>query len=618
MTKNTAFPKYGVLFIVCLLLAVPARAQLSGGGDLNPDLKAPKEAQEKWMDMRIGLSVHWGPSSLGGEEISWSRHSKIPKDTYDNFYKEFAPTKFNAVEWAELMTRWGIKYISPTAKHHDGFCLWYSDYTDYDMEHAKYKVDIMAELSKACKQHNIMFGSYYSNLDWYHPDWAPYQYGGPGPLFEKKSDSPNLNRYFSFFENQVLELINKYDLEFIQFDGEWDSTYTHEIGSKLYRRFHEAKPNILLNSRIDIGRRSVGAGNHLYMDGLKYCGDFQDRERLVKRGNNVIAWLDHPWQAWVTIDKDQWSYNPNPKLMSAEELIRDMVSVVGNNGNYMINLGPRPDGSFEKAQIELMDELGKWLDKHGEAIYGTRGGPFYPFKQGVSTRKGNKAWLMITDPSARKVYLPKLQQEIITARLFNTQTDVSFEEENNLLALDCGQLQYSGPVKVIELTFNEEVVMSSTKSIPNDFEMQGATKLDKGISFSFSSKHEQWHNVSNEDFLLGDNKAPDYAFHTQEENQPYVRFDLGTAREIYGLVITNRQFCCQDRAVGLTLWISENGIDWKKSWEAHSVKEKWEVVLESSSMGAKVTGGKLRYMKLGLTSDKPQYLHLNHVEIYGK
>ena len=202
--------KASTISMVFVLLSINAVAQLSGGGDLNPDLKAPKEAQEKWMDLRVGLSVHWGPSSLGGEEISWSRSRQIPKETYDNYYKEFAPVKFDADEWARLMKRWGIKYMAPTAKHHDGFCLWYSDYSDYDMSNAKHRVDIMAELARACKKHDIMLGAYYSNLDWYHPDWAPYNFGGPGPLFEKKEDSPNLERYFKFFENQCIELINKY------------------------------------------------------------------------------------------------------------------------------------------------------------------------------------------------------------------------------------------------------------------------------------------------------------------------------------------------------------------------------------------------------------------------
>lgn len=434
---------------------------LSGGGNLNLDLKAPKEAQERWQDMRVGLSVHWGPSSLGGKEIGWSRGKKIPAATYDQFYKQFNPDKFDAEEWCRLMKRWGMRYISPTAKHHDGFALWFSDYSDYDMENAARKVDILAELKKACNKYDIVLGAYYSNIDWYHPDWYPNEYGGPGPLFEKQEDSPNLDRYFKYMENQVCEMIEKYDLSFVQFDGEWDSTYTHERGSALYRKFHETKPDVLLNSRIDIGRRAKGKDNHIDMDGVNYAGDFQDRERLVNWGNNVTKWCDHPWQAWVTIDKRQWSYNETPLLMEAKELIIDLIHIVGSNGNYMINLGPRPDGSFEAEQIALMDTLGMWLNDHSEMIYGTRGGPFYPFPGGVSTRKGAKAWVLVTDSSLSLLRLPRLLQPIKSAKDFETKQSVNFQTDTESITFSLPSVEeHKYGIRVIELTFDTPVKMS--------------------------------------------------------------------------------------------------------------------------------------------------------------
>jgi len=609
--------KYLVIFYLGLISNI-VTAQLSGGGDLNPDLKAPVESQEMWMDLRVGLSVHWGPSSLGGKEISWSRDRQISKEVYDNYYKEFAPVKFDANEWAQLMKRWGIKYMAPTAKHHDGFCLWYSDYSDYDMSNAAFKVDIMEELAKACKQHNIMLGAYYSNLDWYHPDWAPYQYGGPGPLFEKKEDSPNLERYFKFFEEQCVELITKYDLDFMQFDGEWDSTYTHEVGSMLYRRFHEVKPDILLNSRIDIGRRSVDRHNHLYMDGLKYCGDFQDRERVVNYGNNVIGWLDHPWQAWVTIDKSQWSYNPKPKLMNSDELIRDMVSVVGNNGNYMINLGPRPDGSFEPEQIALMDELGLWLKEHGEAIYGTRGGPFYPYKQGVSTRKGNKAWLMITDPKASIIYLPKLPQEIVSAKVYNTNADVPFSTEDDLMVFSLNDINNSGPVRIIELKFKEKVQMASTKKVVSDYEIQGASKLTEGLKYELSSRDNKLTDESQEGLLFSDKAVNDYAFITNKEACPFIKIDLGAITNVHGVKIYNRKLQAHHNAKNLTVWISVDGQKWDKYWSTKSIQENWDIPFVTKSMGATISGKKLRYLKIGIGNKKPTVLHLNQIEIFGR
>ena len=451
---------------------------LSGGGDLNPDLKAPVEAQNNWQDLRIGLSVHWGPSSLGGREIGWSRGDIIPLDEYDSYYKRFRPSKFDANEWCLLMKRWGVRYISPTAKHHDGFALWFSKYSPYTMKNAALPIDIMAELKEACDRHDIVLGAYFSNIDWFHPDWMPYSHGGPGKLFEKQDDSPNLKRYFKYMENQVSELIALYDLAFIQFDGEWDSTYTHEVGSYMYRKFHEIKPDILLSSRIDIGRRMAGADNHIELDGTKYAGDFQDRERLVRHQNNITKWCDHPWQAWVTIDKSQWSYNPNPNLMGADELIKDLVNVIGCNGNYMINLGPTPEGDFPPQQIALMDTLGMWLNDHAEAIYGTRGGPYYPFEGGVSTRKGNKAWIFITDNQLKNIILPTLPQQICVAKDFESGGEIEMLRDDETTTFLLPPIENESPVRVIQLTFKEDVRMYPTK--PEELYKESKNEKAKG------------------------------------------------------------------------------------------------------------------------------------------
>ncbi|MCC8063238.1 MAG: alpha-L-fucosidase [Rikenellaceae bacterium] len=443
-----------------LLPGAMAQTVLSGGGDLNPDLKTSAEALKKWQDLRVGMCVHWGPSSLSGKEIGWSRGTKTPTPVYDSLYLRFNPDRFDADEWCRLMKRWGMRYLSPTSKHHDGFSIWFSDYSEYDMENTPGKRDIMGELKKACDRHGIMLGAYYSNLDWYHPDWIPYSHGGPGPLFPKQADSPNPVRYFEYMANQVCELIDKYDLAFIQFDGEWDSTYTHEVGSEMYRRFHTLKPEVLLNTRVDIGRRMAGADNHIDMDGSKYAGDFQDRERLVGRGNNVTVWGDHPWQAWVTLDKSQWSWNPEPRLMTAEELIRDMVQIVGSNGNYMINLGPRPDGTFEPGQVALMDTLGMWLKAHGDAVYGTRGGPYYPFEGGVSTRNGKRAWLLVTDPSVQTLELPAPAQRLLSAKDGLSGKKIPFTTAGSKTRFGLPEVQPGQPVRILELKFDSPVGMA--------------------------------------------------------------------------------------------------------------------------------------------------------------
>ena len=221
----------------------------------------------------------------------------------------------------------------------------------------------------------------------------------------------------------------------------------------------------------------AGSGNHTELDGVKYAGDFQDRERLVRYQNNITKWCDHPWQAWVTIDKNQWSYNPNPLLMSAKELVRDLVTVIGCNGNYMINLGPSPEGDFAPAQIALMDSLGMWLKAHADAVYGTRGGPYYPADGCVSTRKGNKAWLFVTDDKLETISLPSLPQTIVSAKDFETGKKVAFSNNDGKTTFTLPKTSQNAPVRVIKLKFKDDVKMYPVK--PKDLQKQnGKEKVD--------------------------------------------------------------------------------------------------------------------------------------------
>jgi hypothetical protein len=295
-----------------------------------------------------------------------------------------------------------------------------------------------------------------------------------------------------------------------------------------------------------------------------------------------------------------------------------MVSVVGNNGNYMINLGPRPDGSFEAEQIALMDELGSWLKKHGEMIYGTRGGPFYPFAEGVSTRKGKKAWIMITDPKAKQITLPILEQKIKSAKIYQSKQTVPFSIKKNLMQFDVSGISYPGPIKVIELTFEEVVGMSKIKSISNKYEVQGANQITNGIFYELSLKDEHWNHSAENKNIFTDREVHDYAFHTAEEQNPFIKIDLGSTKEVHGIVISNRKSCCQERAQSLTVWISDDGKNWKPYWKAKKLKEKWDISIETESMGATVSGKKLRYIKIGLDDKEEQILHLNKIKIYAK
>jgi alpha-L-fucosidase len=393
----------GLAFAALPVAAAPV--QRPGGGNLNPGLYTHPAAIKKFERMRIGLSVHWGPSALGGKEISWARNKEIPTATYDNFYKAFNPVKFNADQWMQLMKDGGMKYIVVTSKHHDGFALWHSKYTDYDMANTPSKRDIVRELSQAAKRNGIMFGSYYSIIDWYHPDYSPNEHGGPGPLIKAQADSPNFDRYIAFMQNQLRELIVDYGSEIIQFDGEWDKTWTHEHGSDLYKYVRGLRDETLVSNRTDVGRDHLDLKTGTW-NWRVYAGDFDERERMVDwigKDSKVFGKSDNPWQAWVTIDQAQWAWNATPRLQTADAIILDLVKTVGDGGNYLINLGPRADGSFEPEQADMIRTVGRWLQRYGDGIYGSRAGPFA--KEGVytSTVKGRNVTLFIIDPARTKV-----------------------------------------------------------------------------------------------------------------------------------------------------------------------------------------------------------------------
>lgn len=181
--------------------AIAADKKTESQGGRKPDAKAMKQ----WQDMRFGMFIHWGPVSLKGTEIGWSR-GKIPIKEYDALYKQFNPEKFDADEWVAIAKAAGMKYMVLTTKHHDGFCLWDTKTTSYNIMSTPFKRDIVKELAAACKKEGIMFCAYYSILDWYQPDYNSASRGGPGYQLPK-GQKPDMNRYEEYMKAQLRELL---------------------------------------------------------------------------------------------------------------------------------------------------------------------------------------------------------------------------------------------------------------------------------------------------------------------------------------------------------------------------------------------------------------------------
>jgi len=388
-----------------VLLAASAQAADPAGSHAKGKLPTNQESLRKWRAMRFGLFIHWGPVSLKGTEIGWSRGVQVPVEEYDNLYKRFNPVKFDARQWVGLAKEAGMKYIVLTAKHHDGFSLWDSEYTDYDIMSTPFKRDIVKELSEECRRQGLMFCTYYSIIDWYHPDYVPRGKGDTRP-----PESANYERYVKFMKNQVRELITQRGpLGVMWFDGEWEQTWTHEHGLDLYAFVRGLKPDILVNNRVDKGRRGMQG----MFKSSEFAGDFAMPEQQVGKFEKKV-----PWESCITICR-QWAWKPKDRLKSLDECIRTLVSAAGGDGNLLLNVGPMPDGQIEPRQADRLKQIGTWMKTNGPSIYGTRGGPFKPTAWCASTHAENRIYLHVLQwpDKSDTVVLPPLGKKIIGSSL---------------------------------------------------------------------------------------------------------------------------------------------------------------------------------------------------------
>ena len=381
----------------------------SGGGEAAPNLHTPEGALQAFRDKRFGMFIHWGPATLRGEDISWSRNKQVPAEEYDQLYKEFHPALFCAADWVAAAKNAGMKYIVLTTKHHDGFCLWESRYTDYTMAATPYGKGIVGELAAECRKQGLDFGAYYSILDWHHPDYpiaSPYSNSQPDadPAIQAR-----MANYTAYMKNQLKELIERYDPILLWFDGGWEWPWTHEMGMELYAYLRNLKDALLINTRIDRDRAGITEETKKSAG----AGDYCTPEQRIGAFDNQDA-----WETCMTLGEEQWSWKPNDKIKSQKECIRILIHTVGGDGNLLLNIGPMPDGRIEQRQIERLQDIGNWLAVHGEAVYGTRGGPYLPTDYMVSTNRQNKIYLHLLEHPGPNWRLPFVQNVAVQKAYF--------------------------------------------------------------------------------------------------------------------------------------------------------------------------------------------------------
>ena len=400
--------------------------------------KALADAIARWQDLRFGMFVHWGPVSLTGREIGWSRGAPTPVDEYDHLYERFNPVNFNADEWVRVAKAAGMKYLVFTTKHHDGFSMWDTAQSPYNILRSPFRRDVVRELAEACQRGHIMFGAYYSILDWYHPD---YPLGSPSGKTRKPA--ADMDRYATFVRNQVTELVTRYaPLGILWFDGEWEEPWTDARGSELYAHLRRLQPSLIVNNRVAKARKGMAGTS----EAGQFPGDFDTPEQRVGGFN-----MDRPWESCITICQ-QWSWKPDDTMKTLQESIRTLVGTVGGNGNLLFNVGPMPDGRIEPRQVARLAEIGAWLGRNGEAIYGTRGGPFLPGAWGASTRRDDRVFIHAFAWDGDTLRLPALPAKVVSARRLNGgRVDVSQEASGLTLRIRPAQLDPIDTVIVLDI-----------------------------------------------------------------------------------------------------------------------------------------------------------------------
>ena len=409
-----------------------------------------------WREDRFGMFIHWGVYAVPAGEYKgvkvdgigeWiQQRGQIPKEDYELYAKQFNPVKFDADAWVKILKDAGMKYLVITSKHHDGFALWDSQVSDYDIvDFSPYGQDVLKALSTACKKQGIKFGLYHSIMDWHHTDAQAFSYLKEDSRKREDNTVQFANYLETYMKPQIKELIDNYDPDILWFDGEWVGEFSHDQGLDLYQYVRSLKPSILINNRVDKGRQGMQGMNK--EDGV-YAGDFGTPEQEILENASTLD-----WESCMTMN-DTWGFKKDDhNWKSGTLLIHNLIDVAAKGGNYLLNVGPTAEGLIPQPSIERLEEMGTWLSINGEAVYKTEKLE-HNFKQGEQIR--------FTKKTGKNIYygisLIKPEKEIIF-KFLRPETDS-----------DIYMLGYDKPLKWVSkedglyISIPEEAAESSSEA----------------------------------------------------------------------------------------------------------------------------------------------------------
>ncbi len=419
-------------FILALLLAAfLLSAQLTAQKGYVPT-RENLENREWFQDAKYGLFVHWGVYSIlggGGDDgiAEWIMERKnIPIVQYEKLPGFFYPVDFDPEEWVTMVKKAGMKYITITSKHHDGFAMYDSRVSDYNIVDATpYGKDVIGMLKEECDRQGIKLFFYHSQLDWHHPDYYPH--GRTGKEISGRSQSGDFDAYIDYMNTQLTELLIQYgEIGGIWFDGMWDKPDADWRLGETYAMIHQLQPGAL-----------IGSNHHK----MPFPGeDFMMFERDLP-GENTMGFNNTEISEEVPLEmcetmNGSWGFNIiDTNYKSVRQLVHTMVRAAGFGGNFLLNTGPMPNGRIQPENVDTLMAIGRWLETYGDAIYGTRKGPLRPQDWGAMTTKGDQVFVHLLEHNGDHLFIEGYAPKVKSAIFFDDGSKVEIKREKEGLRL---------------------------------------------------------------------------------------------------------------------------------------------------------------------------------------
>ena len=410
------------------------------------------EARKAFQDAKFGLFIHWGVFSILGDGEWVMNNENIPVKDYRKLINFFNPQEFDAHQWVSMAKDAGMKYITLITRHHDGFSMWNTKYSDFNIMNTPYKKDVVKMIADECHKQNMKLFLYYSLLDWGRTDY-PHETGRTGQK-SGRTGKGDYAHYLQFMKNQLTELLTNYgEIAGIWFDGHWDQTKpegdkdrSSRIDWKydeIYGLIHQLQPQCL-----------IGNNHHL----TPFSGeDFQMFERDLPGENKSGLSFQKaseklPLETCETMN-NSWGFNiKDDSYKSVNQVIHYLVNAAGRNANFLLNVGPMPNGAIQSEFTDTLKEVGKWMQQYGESIYGTRGNTMPAQDWGVVTAKNKSVYVhILKEPKEPSLLITGISAKVKSCELMGTNQKVKFKQDKTGVTINLEGIALNNTDTIIEI-----------------------------------------------------------------------------------------------------------------------------------------------------------------------